>query len=164
MRILGIDPGSEITGYGFIETDGNTHHLMDYGAIRTNVRKSFSTRLLHIYEQLVKLIGEHKPDVVALEDMFYAVNVKSALKLGHTRGVALLAAAQAGLAIYEYSPLEVKSAVAGYGRADKQQVQKMVQMILRLPAPPQPNDVSDALAVAICHAHHLNPRICLNLR
>ncbi|MBI1749004.1 MAG: crossover junction endodeoxyribonuclease RuvC [Acidobacteria bacterium] len=154
--ILGIDPGCETTGYGFIHSDGRQHALIAYGVIRTQRRADFSMRLRHIYEKLIDLIRNVKPDMVALEDVFYAVNVKSALRLGHARGVILLAAAQADLPVHAYSPLEIKNSVVGYGRADKQQVQKMVQVILSIRETPSPSDASDALAIALCHAFHMN--------
>jgi crossover junction endodeoxyribonuclease RuvC len=159
MRILGIDPGSDTTGYGLIDTDGRTHTLVKYGAIRATRGASFAERLLHIEEQLGQIIEKFKPDAVAIEEAFYAVNVKSALKLGHVRGVALLVAARAGLPIFEYSPLEVKSATVGYGRAEKHQVQQMVRVLLKLPKAPEPHDAADALAVAICHIHHHSSRV-----
>ncbi len=153
MRILGIDPGSETTGYGIIETDGSRHTAVLFGAIRTRNRTPFHKRLLEIYKGLSEVFAQGKPDAVAIEEIFYATNVQSALKLGHARGVALLAAAQQGIPVYEYSPLEIKSAIVGYGRAEKHQVQGMVQFLLQLPEIPTPDDASDALAVAICHSH-----------
>jgi crossover junction endodeoxyribonuclease RuvC len=158
MRVLGIDPGSETTGFGLIDTDGQRHQVVEYGAIRAVRGASFAERLLHIEDQLQQLIEKFRPDAVAIEEAFYAVNVKSALKLGHVRGVALLVAARAGLPIFEYSPLEVKSATVGYGRAEKHQVQQMVRIILGLPQVPEPHDAADALAVAICHIHHQGSR------
>jgi crossover junction endodeoxyribonuclease RuvC len=154
MRILGIDPGSETTGYGVIDTDGRKHCLVEYGAIRPRAGIPFAEKLLHIETEIQTLIEKVQPDAVALEEAFYAVNVKTALKLGQVRGVALLVAARAGLPIYEYSPLEVKSATTGYGRAEKHQVQQMVKILLRLPQIPEPHDAADALAIAICHIHH----------
>lgn len=154
--ILGVDPGCETTGYGFVRTDGRDHSVIDYGIIRTSREWAFPARLRRIHEQLYGLIQRYRPDIFALEDVFYAVNVKSALRLGHARGVILLAAAQSDLPIYEYSPLEVKNSVVGYGRADKQQVQKMVQLILSLREIPTPNDAADALAIALCHSFHMN--------
>jgi crossover junction endodeoxyribonuclease RuvC len=153
MRILGIDPGSESTGYGIIESDGLEHRAVLYGAIRTRSRQFFPERLLQIYQELTAVLKREKAQVMAIEGVFHAANVKSALKLGHARGVALLVGAEQGLDIYEYSPLEIKSAVVGYGRAEKEQVQTMVRFLLRLPEIPSPNDASDALAVAICHAY-----------
>jgi len=155
MRILGIDPGSGSTGYGIIETDGSRHAAIIYDAIKTNPRKPFHERLLKIHSDLVDILAHEKADVMAIEEVFHATNVQSALRLGHARGVALLLAAQLGMDVYEYSPLEIKSAVVGYGRAEKTQVQKMVQLLLHLPTTPSPDDAADALAVAICHAHQM---------
>lgn len=152
-RVLGIDCGSGATGYGLIEADGNACRALAWGVIQTRPRMNFPQRLLQIFQGLGQLIRNYSPSVVAVEDMFYSVNVKSALKLGQVRGVALLAAAQAALPVHEYSPLEVKSSVVGYGRADKSQVQHMIQVLLGLDQVP-PEDAADALAVALCHAHH----------
>src|SRR5664280_1693410 len=154
MRILGIDCGGEYTGYGVVEQDdeGSLHHLCS-GAIRLLPREPLELRLKKICEKLTEIIATYAPEQVAIEDVFYAVNVKSALKLGHVRGVAMLAAAQAGLQVVAYSPLSIKSAVVGYGKAEKCQVQVMVARLLDLPAPPEPPDVADALAIAICHLH-----------
>ncbi|HYR86987.1 MAG TPA: crossover junction endodeoxyribonuclease RuvC [Terriglobia bacterium] len=153
MRILGVDCGSRITGYGVIDTDGAECCLVHCGAIRPRPSDSFVLRLKLIHNNIVKVIRELQPDVAAFESLFYASNVQSALKLGHVRGVSMFAAADENLPVFEYSPLEVKSAVTGYGRAEKLQVQQMVRVLLRLEAAPEPYDVSDALAVAICHAH-----------
>lgn len=154
VRILGIDCGCDSTGYGIIETDGRTHRMLAYGAIRTSAKQAFPERLRLISEGLTKLMQEWAPLEVAVEEVFFAANAKSALKLGHVRGVALLEAARAGWNVNEYSALEVKSSVVGYGRAEKQQVQQMVKALLNLPAPPESEDAADALALAICHAHH----------
>ncbi len=158
MRVLGIDCGCEATGYGIIETDGRRHRLLKAGTIRTSSRKPFPERLRRIADELAGLMADFStngdPLAVAVEEVFFAANVKSALKLGHVRGVALLEAARAGLSVSEYSPLEVKSAVVGYGRAEKHQVERMVQSLLGLAEPPESEDAADALAVAICHAHH----------
>ena len=153
MRILGIDPGSETTGFGLIDSDGSRHTAVRYGAIRTSPRRSFHERLLQIYTQLMEVFSCEEIHVVAIEGVFYAANVQSALKLGHARGIALLAAAQHELPVFEYSPLEIKSAIVGYGRAEKGQVQIMVRHLLRLSEIPTPDDAADALAVAICHSH-----------
>ncbi len=153
MRVLGIDPGSETTGYGLIESDGSTHSSILFGAIRTSPRRPFHERLLHIYTQLTDILACQEIHAVAVENVFYSANVQSALRLGHARGVALLVAAQQGLPVFEYSPLEIKSAIVGYGRAEKSQVQMMVRLLLRLPETPTPDDAADALAVAICHSH-----------
>ena len=153
MRVLGIDCGSRITGYGVIDSNGADCIYICCGAIRSKSSDPLADRLKSIYNGIVQIIREHEPEAAAFESLFYATNVQSALKLGHVRGVSMFAAAEANLPIYEYSPLEVKSAVTGYGRAEKSQVQQMVRALLKLNAPPQPYDASDALAVAICHIH-----------
>jgi crossover junction endodeoxyribonuclease RuvC len=154
MRVMGIDCGGEFTGYGVVELhSAGKLRCMTCGAIKLSTREPLPTRLSRIYMELGAIINEHQPDEVAIEDVFYALNVKSALKLGQVRGVAMLAAAVAGLEVAEYSPLTIKSAVVGYGRAEKQQVQHMVTRLLELSAPPESFDASDALAIAICHVH-----------
>ena len=152
MRILGIDPGRRITGYGLVEKIGNRLRHMDNGAIITNSKAPMPERLQIIYRQLNRIIDEYAPQAVAVERIFVAKNALSALKLGHARGVAMLAGVNAGLPVAEYSAVEVKNAVVGYGRAAKTQVQHMVRVLLALPEIAQ-EDASDALAVAICHAH-----------
>jgi crossover junction endodeoxyribonuclease RuvC len=152
VRVLGIDCGSERTGYGVIDTDGLHHGMVAAGVIKTNTKSTFESRLLEIASGLRRLIGEHAPECAAVEGVFFSANVKTALKLAHVRGVALLAVAEAGIPLAEYSPMEVKTSVVGYGRAEKSQVQLMVRSILRLPEPIQSEDACDALAVAICHA------------
>ena len=154
MRVLGIDCGTEFTGYGVVELghDGKLICLT-CGAIKLSSRDAMSSRLAIIFEGLGRIITQHRPDNVAIEDVFYALNVKSALKLGQVRGVAMLAASSAGLNVSEYSPLSIKSAVVGYGRAEKQQVQHMVTRLLNLAETPEPADAADALAIAICHLH-----------
>ena len=153
MRIFGIDPGSERTGYGCVETDGRRHHLVTCGAITAAASDSFPQRLARIHRELAAQLAACRPDCVAVENLFHAVNVRSALKLGHARGVAMLAAVEAGCPVVEYTPAEIKRAVVGYGRAEKQQVQQMVKLLLGLAAAPSPHDAADALAVAICHVH-----------
>ncbi len=153
MRIFGIDPGSRRTGYGCIDTDGSRCRLVVCGAVTVSTRIPFSERLAGIYDELVSLLATHRPECVAIEDVFFARNAKSSLRLGHARGVAMLAASKAGLTVSEYAPTEIKLAVVGYGRAEKQQVQQMVALLLRLDTPPTPHDASDALAIALCHAH-----------
>jgi crossover junction endodeoxyribonuclease RuvC len=154
MRVLGIDCGGEYTGYGVVQMDsGGRLVCLTCGAIKLSPRDPLARRLSRIYTELGALIVEHSPDEVAIEGIFYALNVKSALKLGQVRGVAMLAAAVAGLEVAEYSPLTIKSSVVGYGRAEKQQVQHMVTRLLSLAKPPEPMDASDALAIAICHLH-----------
>jgi crossover junction endodeoxyribonuclease RuvC len=151
MRVLGIDCGTERTGFGVIETDGIVHRMIDSGVIRTSAKDALPVRLAAIAAQLRALIEQHHPDAAAVEEVFHAVNARSALKLAHVRGVALLVGAEAGLPIGEYSPMEVKLSVVGYGRAEKNQVQLMIRSLLNLDAE-APEDASDALAVAICHA------------
>jgi crossover junction endodeoxyribonuclease RuvC len=153
MRVLGIDCGSRITGYGVIDSDGADCVFVRCGAIRSKPSDPIAGRLKGIYDGIAQVIHELEPQAAAFESLFYATNVQSALKLGHVRGVSMFAAVAANLAVFEYSPLEVKSAVTGYGRAEKPQVQQMVRALLKLDQPPQPYDASDALAVAICHVH-----------
>jgi len=157
VRVFGIDPGSERTGYGCVETDGSRHRIVTSGAIRTGASASFPEKLLKIHAGLAALLGECQPDCVAIENLFHANNARSALKLGHARGVAMLAAVQSGVPVFEYTPAEVKRAVVGYGRAEKHQVQQMVTLILGLASLPTPFDASDALAIAICHSHSQAP-------
>ncbi len=156
MRILGIDPGSRVTGYGLIEKQGTRLRHMDNGAINTCSSAPLPDRLQVIYQELVRVIVAYAPDAMAIEQIFMAKNAQSALKLGHARGAAMLAGVNAGLTVAEYSAIDVKKAVVGYGRADKSQVQQMVRMLLGLPEVAQ-EDASDALAVAICHAHSQSP-------
>jgi crossover junction endodeoxyribonuclease RuvC len=153
VRVFGIDPGSERTGYGCVETDGRRHQLVACGALTLPAGATFPERLRLIHDGLTTLIAECRPDLIAIENLFHSVNVRSALKLGHARGVAMLAAVQAGVQVVEYTPAEVKRAVVGYGRAEKKQVQDMVRLLLGLERPPTPHDAADALAVAICHLH-----------
>jgi len=154
VRVLGIDCGSERTGYGIVDSDGLRHRMVTAGVIKTNPRWPFERRLIQIAGGLRDLIREHGPEQVAVEEVFFAVNAKSALKLAHVRGVALLVVGEAGIGLAEYSPLEVKMSVVGYGRAEKSQVQMMVRSLLGLAEIIQSLDASDALAVAICHATH----------
>lgn len=156
MRIFGIDPGSIRTGYGCVDSDGSRHRLISCGAISTPTGALLPDRLLRIHSALVRLIGEARPDSVVVENLFHARNVRSALTLGHARGVAVLAAVEAGLPVAEYTPAEIKQSVVGHGRADKAQVQRMVALLLGLDAAPTPHDASDALAIALCHAHASN--------
>ena len=153
MKIFGIDPGSERTGYGCIDATGSRHHLVIYGSISAPAHSTFPEKLKYIHAALAALLDRYRPDCVAVENIFHARNVRSALKLGHARGVALLAASEAGLRVVEYAPAEVKRAVVGFGRAEKHQVQQMVKLLLGLDELPSPYDASDALAVAICHVH-----------
>lgn len=153
MIILGIDPGIAITGYGVINFEGNKFKVIDYGAALTAAGQPLPERLQSLYNQLTRVIEQHKPNAFAIEELFFAKNVKTALTVGHGRGVSVLCAAQAGLDIFEYTPLQVKQALVGYGRADKKQIQQMTKVILNLNEIPKPDDVADALAIAICHAH-----------
>lgn len=162
MRVFGIDCGSETTGYGVVESSqasGRASHSPDlvsiaFGGISPPKKQTLPERLAFVHKHLAALLAEHQPDIVAVEEVFYSVNAKSALKLGHVRGIALLAIANAGLTLAEYAPLTIKSTVTGYGLAQKEQVQFMVARLLNLPEPPQPADAADALAIAICHIHH----------
>lgn len=154
MRVLGVDCGTEYTGYGVVELCRDDKLLcLSCGAIKLSPRDPLPSRLATIFNDLSAIIAEHHPDDVAIEDVFYAVNVKSALKLGQVRGVAMLAASSAKLHVAEYAPLAIKSAVVGYGRAEKHQVQHMVTRLLNLAEIPEPPDAADALAIAICHLH-----------
>jgi crossover junction endodeoxyribonuclease RuvC len=153
LRIMGVDPGSDTTGYGVIQSAGRNYELIEYAGIRAPARFSFAERLLIISQKLEEVLERLRPHACAVEETFYAVNVKSALKLGHVRGVVLVTAARAAVPVFEYSPLEIKSALVGYGRAEKHQVQEMVRILLGLKEPPEPLDASDALAAAICHLH-----------
>ena len=157
MKIFGIDPGSERTGYGCVESDGRRHRLVTCGAITAPPGAGLPQRLSNIYRELSRLLRAEQPECVAIENLFHAANARSALKLGHARGVAMLAAVEAGCDVVEYTPAEVKRAVVGYGRAEKPQVQMMVKLLLGLAAAPSPHDAADALAVAICHLHAAAP-------
>src|ERR1035441_9743051 len=152
VLVLGVDCGTRRTGYGVIESDGGRHELIVSGVISTNVRDPFEARLHEIARGLRDVIGRHSLAAAAVEQVFYAANVRTALKLAHVRGVALLAIAEAGLQLGEYSPLEIKTSVVGYGQAGKRQVQVMVQSLLGLDAMIESEDACDALAVATCHA------------
>ncbi len=153
MRVMGIDPGSLCTGYGIVEETGGRLTSVHFGSIASKPKNPFAERLKTIYDGLADVMAEYEPDAVAVEDVFFAANAKSTIKLGQTRGVALLAAVKADITLAEYTPLEVKQSVVGYGRADKHQVRDMVTAILKLQQKPEPLDASDALAVAICHLH-----------
>jgi len=154
MRVLGIDPGSETLGWGVVEGSGLKYSLVDFGTIKSSAKQAFSKRLLKVYQGVAEVIDKYSPEVLAVEDTFYAVNVGVALKLGQVRGAMLLLAEQRGLAIAEYSPRLIKQTVVGYGAAEKQRVQEMVKILLRMKTAPTPHDAADALAIAICHFHH----------
>lgn len=153
MIVFGIDPGSARTGYGCVTSDGRRHRLVQCGAIDAGSAPTFAERLQLIFRGLTERLHQCRPDCVAIENVFAASNARSALKLGHARGVAMLAATECGLPVFEYSPAEVKRSAVGYGRAEKAQVQQMVTLLLGLDAVPRPHDAADALAVAICHLH-----------
>jgi crossover junction endodeoxyribonuclease RuvC len=155
IRILGIDPGSRATGYGLIDKDGDRLRFVACGVIRTSPRLEFAVRLREIHDGLCEVMGKQQPDLAAVEEVFMARNPMSALKLGHARGVAMLAACRHGLEVREYSARSIKQAVTGYGQAGKEQVQQMVRALLQLAANPS-QDAADALAVALCHANHCN--------
>ena len=154
MRVLGIDPGSETTGWGVVEGSARRYRLVEYGALKAPARERFAARLLKISDGVEELLARFSPEVCAVEEAFFAANAKTALKLGQVRGVVLVAAERARVEIAEYAPRLVKQTVVGYGAAEKHQVQEMVRVLLSLRERPQPFDASDALAVAICHLHH----------
>lgn len=164
IRVMGVDPGTETTGYGVIDSDGRRYELVEYAGIRAPARFTFAERLFIISQKLEEVIERLRPQACAVEETFFAVNVKSALKLGHVRGVAIVAAVRAGVEVSEYSPLEIKSALVGYGRAEKHQVQEMVRLLLGLKEPPEPLDASDALAVAICHINLATTRARMGIK
>ena len=159
MRILGIDPGYAIMGYGIVEYRGSKFTPVEYGAITTEAHTPNEERLMIIYDELTRIIDEFKPECASVEELFYNTNATTAIMVGEARGTVLLACAKAGIPISEYTPLQIKSALTGYGKAEKQQVQAMVKMILGLPEVPKPDDTADALAAAICHAHHAGGRM-----
>ncbi len=154
MRVLGIDPGSETLGWGVVEGSGMKYSPVDFGTVRSDRKLAFSNRLKGIFESVSGIIDRFEPDAVAVEDTFYAANVKVAMKLGQVRGVILLLAELRGLPIGEYAPRLIKQTVVGYGSAEKHQVGEMVKLLLRLKEVPKPHDAADALAIAICHFHH----------
>jgi len=154
MRVLGIDPGSETLGWGVVEGTGSKYSAVDFGAIKARTKLDFSKRLLTMYNGVADVIERFEPDVLSLEDTFYAKNASVAIKLGQVRGVILVLAEQRGLEIAEYAPRLIKQTVVGYGNAEKQQVGMMIKVLLKLKAVPTPHDAADALATAICHLHH----------
>ncbi len=153
MKIIGIDPGYAIAGYGIVEYIGNKFKVLEYGAITTDSKTPFPQRLCALYEGLDEIIKKHKPDFAAFEELFFNTNVKTAIAVGHARGVLILSAQRAGVPVYQYTPLQIKQAVTGYGRADKMQMQAMIKALLGLSKVPKPDDAADGLAVAVCHAH-----------
>ena len=158
MIILGIDPGIATVGYGVVEASGNRYRAVDYGAITTKAGEKLSDRLREIYEGVNLLIERFRPQQFAIEELFFNTNITTGIHVAHGRGVAILAASVQGVPVYEYTPLQVKQSVTGYGRADKRQVQLMVKSLLGLAVVPQPDDVADALAIALCHAN-TSPRL-----
>ena len=158
MRILGIDPGYAILGYGIIDVTGNRFSVVDYGAILTDTSMEMPQRLKRLYDGLTNLIKIYEPDEASIEELFFNNNAKTAILVGAARGAAVLACANGGLPIGEYTPLQIKQALVGYGRADKKQVQFMVKTMLNLKSVPKPDDTADALAAAICHAHSKDRR------
>jgi len=157
MKILGIDPGTAIMGYGVVIAEGNRFTLLEYACFYTKAGVPLAQRLHHLHQNLEQLIKKHRPDHLVVEELFFNKNTTTALAVGQARGIVLLAGAQAGIPVFEYTPLQVKQAVVGYGRADKHQVQQMVKTILGLTEIPRPDDAADALAIAICHAHSYRP-------
>ncbi len=153
MRILGIDPGFAITGYSVIDYEGNKFKLITSGAIETKAGVSFPIRLKKIYDDIKMLVTEYKPDAISVEELFFNNNIKTGINVAQARGIVLLVGCQEQIPTYEYTPLQVKQAVVGYGRAEKKQVQKMVQSILKVEKVPKLDDITDSMAIAICHAH-----------
>lgn len=164
MRVIGIDPGTQTTGYGLVELRGTDLTAVAFGGISTGPHTPLPRRLLQIHQGLRAVVAEHRPDCAAVEAVFFSRNAQTALRLGQARGVALLALAEAGIEIHEYAPREIKQAVSSYGNAEKGQVQEMVRLLLALPESPQPADAADALAVAICHHQTLRLRARLTER
>jgi len=159
MLALGIDPGTAICGYGVVELQGSHLRAIDYGAVETSAQLAAAERLKYIYREINLLINKHKPDVIGVEQLFFNKNVRTAMSVGQARGVILLAAAQNNIEIVEYTPLQVKQSVVGYGKATKEQMIYMTQKLLNLSARPHPDDVADALAIAICTTHCFNNRV-----
>ena len=155
MRVLGIDPGYATIGYGVIDTNGNRHKAVDYGVITTPKNENIAVRLAMIYDSMTEIINKFKPDEIAVEELFFVQNVTTGINVAHARGVILLASVHACGRLYEYTPLQIKQSVVGYGRAEKQQVMYMTKLLLGLNETPKPDDTADALACAICHANHM---------
>jgi crossover junction endodeoxyribonuclease RuvC len=162
MRVIGIDPGTAITGWGVVEGDGDQLTVVAYGAVTTPAGTPLARRLQTIYHELTDIIKEWQPETAAIEELFFSKNAKTALAVGHGRGAAMLALANADLSIVEYKPLEIKQAITGHGGADKQQMQQMVKLLLELDDIPRPDDAADGLAVAICHLHSARLRLLEN--
>lgn len=162
MRVLGIDPGSETLGWGVVEGTGLKYSPVDFGTVKSSTRQAFAKRLLSVFNGVEEVIERFQPDVLSIEDAFYAANAAVAMKLGQVRGVVLLLAEQRGLEIAEYAPRLIKQTVVGYGNAEKHQVQQMVKVLLKMKEVPKPHDAADALAIAICHFHHAGMRDKIN--
>ncbi len=163
MKVLGIDPGSETLGWGVVEGENLKYKLIDFGTVKSSPKEKFSKRLLKVYLGVSEIIEKFQPDVISIEEAFYAVNVNVAMKLGQVRGAMLLLGELSNLEIAEYSPRLVKQTVVGYGNAEKHQVQEMVRLLLRLQKAPEPHDAADALAIAICHFHHAGAQNRINI-
>ena len=161
MRIIGIDPGYAIVGFGIIEYDGHFFDTIDYGAVTTSADTEFNSRLLEIYRDICDILDSYRPECMAIEKLYFTTNQKTAIDVAEARGVVLLAAKQRNIDIYEYTPLQVKQSITGYGKAIKKQVQEMTKNILKLPGVPKPDDTADALAIAVCHGHSAGSRIKL---
>ncbi len=159
MRILGIDPGYAILGWGILDMKGNHFSVVDYGAVTTDAKTDMPMRLQHLYTELTAIIEKYRPEAAAIEELFFNNNAKTAILVGEARGVAVLACVNGGLEINEYTPLQIKQALVGYGRADKKQVQAMVKAVLNLKEVPKPDDTADAVAAAICHGHSAGNRV-----
>ncbi len=156
MRVVGVDPGVAITGYGIIDFEGRNYKVVEYNYVKTEPNEPLAERLQVIYQNLVAVFEQFKPDQLAVEELFFNKNVRTVMAVGQARGVVLLAAANASLTVYEYTPLQVKQTLVGYGRADKKQIEYMVKVLLKLSEARWPDDVTDALAVAICHVNHIS--------
>lgn len=153
MLVLGIDPGTALIGYGLVAKEGSSLTAVTHGVIRTPAREELAIRLVQIHEQVKELVERYQPDAVAVEELFFHKNVKTFSSVSQARGALILTVAQSGIRVFEYTPLQVKQAVVGYGRAEKEQVQKMVKAILKMDQIARPDDAADALAIAICHIH-----------
>ncbi len=162
MRILGIDPGLAIVGYGVVDKEGNAYKTIYYDAITTHAHTPIENRIKIIYDEMNLIIEKYKPDVLSIEELFFNNNAKTALAVGQARGVVLLSAVEHNIPIYEYTPLQVKQALTGYGRASKMQIQQMMKSMLGLNEIPKPDDVADALAIAICHGNSVRFNSILN--
>ena len=159
MRILGIDPGYAIMGYGVLDYNGNHFSPVTYGSLETKAGLPMPKRLEMLYDGLIRVIRQYQPEEAAIEELFFNSNATTAINVGEARGIAMLACVQSGLEVFEYTPLQIKQSLVGYGRAEKKQVQHMVKVILNLPAVPKPDDTADAIAAAICHGHSRNSRV-----